>query len=91
MNQVLRRRRRSGCRRTVVLGGAAVATALAMLAPPATADPAGVCPDELVPVPATLVVQGAQKDRNQNGFVCAKYQDGRLVGGPDDVMDDVVL
>jgi hypothetical protein len=41
--------------------------------------------------PGQPQAQGAQKDHNQIGFVCAKYQDGHLVGGPDDMVDDIVL
>jgi hypothetical protein len=40
-------------------------------------------------VPASLVPQGAKKDKNGNGIVCAKYQDGQFVGGPDDFVDDI--
>jgi hypothetical protein len=91
MNLVRARARRCTWRGIVVVAATSAATALAVLAPPAAADPAGVCPDSLVLLPATVVVQGDRKDHNQNGLVCAKVEDGRLVGGPDDVLDDIVL
>jgi hypothetical protein len=56
------------------------------------AEPTSICPDGMVMVPTASVVSGDAKDKNQNGFVCAKYIDsGR--GGPDDrsVTDDIVL
>jgi hypothetical protein len=77
--------------RVGIFAAIAVLASLAMLARPVAADPVGVCPDNLMPVPASLVVQGAQKDHNRNGWVCAKYHDGQFVGGPDDMVDDIVL
>jgi hypothetical protein len=69
----------------------AVAASLAVFAQPVAADPAGVCPDSLAQLPASVVVQGAQKDHNGNGIICAKYENGQFVGGPDDMVDDIVL
>jgi hypothetical protein len=40
--------------------------------------------------PASAVPQGAQKDHNHNGLVCAKYKDGTFTGGPDDTTDDII-
>jgi hypothetical protein len=74
-----------------VLAAIAVVAALALHAQPVAADPVGICPDNLVLIPASAVAQGAQKDHNMNGLVCAKYQDGKFVGGPDDTTDDIVL
>jgi hypothetical protein len=73
----------------------AIATALLAtmtVALPAHADPAGVCPDNFVIVPAFLVTNGEKKDKNGNGLVCGKADaDGQFHGGPDDaVVDDVV-
>jgi hypothetical protein len=64
---------------------------LALRSQPVAADPTSTCPDGMVLAPASLVQQGAQKDHNQNGFVCAKLENGQLVGGPDDVSDDIIL
>jgi hypothetical protein len=91
MTAVARRSRVRGWRRAGALAVVAVGASLALFAQPVAADPAGVCPDSLVPLPASVVVQGAQKDHNQNGLICAKYQDGQFVGGPDDMVDDIVL
>jgi hypothetical protein len=75
------------------LGAAVVASALMFFAPPAGADSPTPCADSFLslPVSASLVPQGEQKDHNGNGIVCAKYQDGKFVGGPDDTTDDIVL
>jgi hypothetical protein len=63
---------------------------LAAFTQPVVADQAVTCPDNFIwPVPASLVPQGAKKDKNGNGIVCAKYQDGQFVGGPDDFVDDI--
>lgn len=67
-----------------VLVLALVLAALALNAPPVAADQAGICPDGFVLIPAASVPNGEKKDQNANGFVCAKFSDGRLVGGPDD-------
>jgi hypothetical protein len=76
----------------VIAGVAAAAgSAFVLLAPPAAADPIGICPDNLVPVVSSLVVNGDKKDKNRNGFVCAKIKDGKIVGGPDDVTDDILI
>jgi hypothetical protein len=65
---------------------------LAAFTQPVAADQAVTCPDNFIfPVPASLVPQGAKKDKNGNGFVCAKYQDGQFVGGPDDFVDDITI
>jgi hypothetical protein len=38
----------------------------------AAADPPAPCPDDFIyPIPATAVPNGAAKDHNQNGIVCA--------------------
>jgi len=79
------------CVKTGVLAAVAVVATLALSARPVAADPVSVCPDNLVLLPDALVPQGAQKDHNENGLVCAKYQDGKFVGGPDDTTDDIVL
>jgi hypothetical protein len=76
--------------RTSFGGAAVVASVLVFFAAPVGADSPTPCPDNLVPVPASLVPQGPQKDHNGNGVVCAKYQDGKFVGGPDDTTDDIV-
>ena len=75
---------------TFVVSGITAATALS-LAAPAGAEPTITCPDRFVPVPAVLVEQGEKKDHNNNGFVCGKFQDGKLVGGPDESLTDDIL
>jgi hypothetical protein len=53
----------------------------------------GQCPEDFfMPIPATLVQSGAQKDHNDNGWLCAKPTNDGIVGGPDDeeVVDDVI-
>ena len=57
---------------------------LAFDAPPVAADQVGSCPDSFVLIPAASVPSGAKKDHNANGLVCAKFSDGKIVGGPDD-------
>ena len=51
------------------------------------------CPDHFVLVPTQAVPPDKQKrDRNNNGFLCAKVEDGHAVIGPDDkIEDDLVL
>jgi hypothetical protein len=75
------------CRSTI---GALAVAALAL--PAGSAAEFGVpgeCQaDGFMPVPAATVQNGVQKDKNGNGFVCAKFADGKLVGGPD---DDAIL
>jgi hypothetical protein len=74
------------------LGAAVVVSVLVFFAPPVGADSPTPCPDSLLfPVPASSIPQGQQKDHNGNGIVCAKYQDGKFEGGPDDTTDDIVL
>jgi hypothetical protein len=64
----------------VIAGVAAAAgSAFVLLAPPAAADPIGICPDNLVPVVSSLVVNGDKKDKNRNGFVCAKINTEKLL------------
>ena len=41
-------------------------------------------------VPASAVQNGASKDKNHNGLICAKVQNGSIVGGPDDAVDDIL-
>jgi hypothetical protein len=54
-----------------------------------------LCPDGMMPVPVLLDPDSAKKDRNGNGWVCVKYVDSGVKGGPDDkpteVVDDIVL
>jgi hypothetical protein len=87
------------CPRWVAISGiAATASTVAALAFPAgpgfaeTGVP-GLCPDNMQPIPAQAGPEGA-KDKNQNGWVCAKVivQDGsvKIVGGPDDMVDDTL-
>jgi hypothetical protein len=80
--------------RTGLLGVLAVASALMFRAPSTAADSPSPCPDSfLFPVPASSVPQGAHKDKNGNGIVCARLgSDGQFHGGPDDnsVVDDIV-
>ncbi len=75
---------------TFVVSGIAAATLLS-LAPPAGAEPPSPCPDQFVLVPAQLVEQGEKKDHNNNGLVCGKFQDGKIVGGPDENLTDDIL
>jgi hypothetical protein len=70
--------------RAGILGVAVVLATLGFDAPPVAADQVGICPDSFVLIPAASVQNGAKKDKNGNGLVCAKFSDGRLVGGPDD-------
>ncbi len=90
MTAVAKRSRVRGWRKSGTFAVMAVVASLAF-AQPVAADPAGVCPDSLAPLPASVVVQGAQKDHNGNGIICAKYENGQFVGGPDDMVDDIVL
>ena len=49
-----------------------------------------VCPDGHAPFPV-MDEHDAQKDHNENGFVCKKVNpQGQPIGGPDDTMDDIV-
>jgi len=91
MTAVAKRSRVRGWRKSGTFAVMAVAASLAVFAQPVAADPAGVCPDSLAQLPASVVVQGAQKDHNGNGIICAKYENGQFVGGPDDMVDDIVL
>lgn len=77
-------------RAAVVVSGT-VAAFLLVLPQTGGADPAGVCPDGLILVPASFVEQGTKKDKNANGLICAKVQDGKVVGGPDDAVDDILV
>ena len=56
-------------------------------ASPAAAEPSKItCPDNMMPTPALLVNNGTKKDKNADGFVCAKpadCSDVELCGGPD--------
>ena len=70
--------------RAGILVVAVVLATLAFNAPPVAADQVGICPDSFVLIPAASVPNGAKKDQNGNGLVCAKFSDGRIVGGPDD-------
>jgi hypothetical protein len=59
-----------------------------------SADPLGICPDGMVMVTDNMVPNGTTKDKNQNGFVCAKMPpNGDTNGGPDDnlVVDDTII
>jgi hypothetical protein len=69
------------------------AAAVLSLAPPTGAEPTSTCPDGFAPFPAAFVEQGERKDKNDNGVVCGKVEDGRIVGGPDDdaVIDDILV
>lgn len=71
----------------------AAGTVAAVFAPSVGAeDRPSQCPDQMVLFPAAFVEQGEQKDRNANGLVCAKpAADGRFHGGPDDMIDDVII
>jgi hypothetical protein len=71
---------------------AAAASAFVLFTPPIAAEPTP-CPDGMVPMDASLVPRGDQKDKNNNGLVCIKYEDSNVHGGPDDnnVVDDIVL
>jgi hypothetical protein len=71
--------------RAGILVVAVVLATLALDAPPVAADQVGICPDGFfVLISAASVPNGAKKDQNGNGLVCAKFSDGRIVGGPDD-------
>jgi hypothetical protein len=76
------------------VAGLIVATLFAVAMPASVAaEPTSICPDGMMVVPATSVVSGSAKDKNGNGLVCAKADDNRVSGGPDDrlVSDDIVL
>jgi hypothetical protein len=77
----------------VIAGPVAAALSVCVLsAPPAAADPTSTCPDNMLMIPTSLVVNGDTKDKNGNGFVCGKAgSDGQFHGGPDDVTDDIVI
>jgi hypothetical protein len=70
--------------RAGILVVAVVLATLAFDTPPVAADQVGICPDGFVLIPAASVQNGAKKDKNGNGLVCAKFTDGTIVGGPDD-------
>ena len=59
----------------------------------AFADPASICPDGMILLPASTLTSGDAKDKNHNGLVCGKFMDGRVTGGPDDrtAVDDIVV
>jgi hypothetical protein len=73
----------------VVLAGLALGTAMPS---PAAADLTGTCPDgyQLAPIQALPPEEGADKDRNNNGFVCAKGPQGSNdhFNVKDDQLDD---
>jgi hypothetical protein len=76
---------RCWCTKVAVITAIAFAGGLASTARPVAADQvAGVCPDGFVPVFAAVVPNGDKKDKNQNGLVCVKYSDSKIIGGPDD-------
>lgn len=60
----------------------------------ATGDETGVCPDDHALYPTLANDKAADKDRNNNGVVCRKYDPTdpaslfRPHGGPDDKSDD---
>jgi hypothetical protein len=84
-----RRRRRAA--NLGILAATMTLGTLALGAPSVTAEIGvpGTCnQDGFMPTPSALVENGAQKDRNGNGFVCAKFEDSRIVGGPE---DDAIL
>ena len=74
-----------------------VALAAAMLAATFTmpgavsADYLPTCPDQMVVIPAALVPEGDKKDHNRNGLICGKFEDGRVIGGPDEMLDDLTI
>jgi hypothetical protein len=75
---------------------ALVALALAALASSAAVSASGeiglpgMCPDSFQPVLVTTVT--ADHDKNGNGWVCRKFQNGRTSGGPDDkTVDDTIV
>jgi hypothetical protein len=72
---------------TFLASTAAVVTMMVSAAVlPASADPAGICPDGHVLLPT---YQGDPKDKNENGMICQKVNmNGELTGGPDDRVDD---
>jgi hypothetical protein len=79
---------RKGLISIAVVGALAVP---ALAATPGTADPLGICPDNMFIFPDSAVPSGTQKDHNGNGFICAKVSNnGSINGGPDDnsVVDD---
>ena len=69
---------------------AALAASLAMPAGASATNLFG-CPDQMVPTPAALVPEGNKKDHNNNMVICAKVEDNRVVGGPDDLRDDIEI
>jgi hypothetical protein len=91
----LRRRTLDGVQMTPRLAVPAAVLLATLLLPAGTSAATYICPDGMGPVPVSAVPDGAKKDRNGNGFVCAKYADDGVKGGPDDkpsdVTDDIVL
>jgi hypothetical protein len=77
--------------RPFVFSVGVAASIVLFLAPPVGADLASTCPDQFVLLPAQSVEQGEKKDKNGNGFVCGKLEDGRIVGGPDEMIDDIII
>jgi hypothetical protein len=74
-------------RRLVALLAVCMLGLPAAVTPTASADPIGLCPDGFMP----LYAPGDRSDKNGNGMVCRKVQDGRISGGPDDRIDDIVV
>ena len=86
-------------RKIIVAVTAAAVIAVGGLALPggAAADPSGVCPNGHQPYFVFFDQTGkaAQKDRNNNGVVCRKYDPNNpftnVQGGPDDKLDEADL
>jgi hypothetical protein len=87
MMAVMTQRHARRCAKLCLLATVLMLATLAYAARPISAEfgvPGTCSQDGLMPIPSALVQNGVQKDRNFNGYVCAKFADGRLVGGPDD-------
>lgn len=78
-------------RRTLtVLAASAAFAAVGVLPSTASADPAGICPDDhFIPVPA-MSQADFNKDNNHDGMVCKKPRDPKTVTAADLASGDVL-
>jgi hypothetical protein len=67
----------------IAIPAALVAGALALPAS-GSADPPSPCPQSFLLVPSAVVNNGAKKDHNGDGLICAKPNGTTFTGGPDD-------
>ena len=62
---------------------------VALITPARATTQTSTCPDGFFLVPA---VYSPNQDKNGNGLICRKIEDGTIVGGPDDKFrDDIII